>query len=246
MKYKDNGEEEHIPMSEMSSEIRVQADERKTRLPAELQSTLNFERRGACVSQITDEDAEEGEDWKQPMVSGVTEKLPKIEAQQKENKNSTEEQAAEQECSEQSKRAGNRKRGKVTKEEQEEKEVESDETQVYETPVSLRLAEVQDMAKQNEITERVRVTTPMMLSKLRGALEEMSASLQMELPRTLIDEGGGAAGAEEAADERFRRDTASKTMQELSKAGDQTVGKETLEKEQPAELLIPEKCVDSK
>ena len=35
-------------------------------------------------------------------------------------------------------------------------------------------------------------------------------------------------------------------MQELSKAGDQTVEKETPEKEQPAELLIPEKCVDSK
>ena len=43
----------------------------------------------------------------------------------------------------------------------------------------------------------------------------------------------------------FRRDTASKTMQELSKAGDQTVEKEIPEKEQPAELLIPEKCVDS-
>ena len=34
-------------------------------------------------------------------------------------------------------------------------------------------------------------------------------------------------------------------MQELSKAGDQTVEKEIPEKEQPAELLIPEKCVDS-
>ena len=67
----------------------------------------------------------------------------------------------------------------------------------------------------------------------------------MELPKTLIDEDRGAAGAEEAADEMFRRETGSKTMQELSKAGDQTVGKETLEKEQPAELLIPEKCVDS-
>ena len=44
----------------------------------------------------------------------------------------------------------------------------------------------------------------------------------------------------------FRRDTASEMMQELSKAGDQMLEKETLEKEQPAELLIPEKCVDSK
>ena len=43
----------------------------------------------------------------------------------------------------------------------------------------------------------------------------------------------------------FRRDTASKMMQELSKTGDQTLEKDTLEKEQPAELLIPEKCVDS-
>ena len=34
-------------------------------------------------------------------------------------------------------------------------------------------------------------------------------------------------------------------MQELSKAGDQTVEKETPEKEQPAELLSPEKSVDS-
>ena len=110
MKYKDNGEEEHILMSEMSSEIRVQADERTTRLPAELPSTLNVERRGACVSQITVEAAEEGEDWKQPMVSGVTEKLTKREAQRKENKNSKEEQAAEQKSSEQSKRAENRKR----------------------------------------------------------------------------------------------------------------------------------------
>ena len=40
-------------------------------------------------------------------------------------------------------------------------------------------------------------------------------------PKTLIDEDGGAAGSEKAADERFRRDTASKMMQELSKAGDQ-------------------------
>ena len=88
MKYKDNGEEEHLPMSEMSSEIRVQADKRTIRLPAELPSTLNVERRGACVSQITAEAAEEGEDRKQPMVPGGTEKLTKREAQQKENKNS--------------------------------------------------------------------------------------------------------------------------------------------------------------
>ena len=90
MKYKDNGEEEYLPMSEMPSEIRVQAVERTTRLPAELPSTLNVERRGARVSQITAEAAEEGEDWKQPIVSGVTEKLTKREAQQKENKNSKE------------------------------------------------------------------------------------------------------------------------------------------------------------
>ena len=75
--------------------------------------------------------------------------------------------------------------------------------------------------------------------------EEMSASLQMELPKTLIDEDRGAAGAEEEADERFMGDAASKTMQELSKAEDQTMEKETPEKEQPAELLISEKCVDS-
>ena len=79
----------------------------------------------------------------------------------------------------------------------------------------------------------------MMLSRLSGAEEEMSASLQKELPKMLNDKGGGAAGAEEAADERLM-------MQELSKAGDQTVDKDTLEKEQPAELLSPEKCVDSK
>ena len=114
-----------------------------------------------------------------------------------------------------------------------------------ETPVSSRLAEVQDMAVENEITERVRATMPMMLSRLSGAAEEMSASLQMELPETLIEEDGGAAGAEEAADEMFKRYTASKTMQELSKTGDQTMEKETPEKEQPAELLSPEKCVDS-
>ena len=47
----------------------------------------------------------------------------------------------------------------------------------------------------------------MMLSRMSGAAEEMSTSLQKELPKTLIDEGGGAAGAEEAADEMFRRDT---------------------------------------
>ena len=43
-----------------------------------------------------------------------------------------------------------------------------------------------------------------------------------------------------------RRDTASKMMQELSKAGDQTLEKETLKEEQPAELLSLEKSVDSK
>ena len=112
MKYKDNGEEEHIPMSEMSSEIRIQAVERTTRLPAELPSTLNVERRGAGASQITAEAAEEAEDRKQPKVSGGTEKLTKGEAQQKENKDSKD----EQECSEQSKRAENRQCGKVTKE----------------------------------------------------------------------------------------------------------------------------------
>ena len=114
-----------------------------------------------------------------------------------------------------------------------------------ETPVPSRLAEVQDRAVENEITERVRVTIPMMLSRLSGAAEEMSTSLQKELPKTLIDEGGGAASAEEAADAMFRRETGSKMMQELSKAGDQTMEKETPEKKQPAELLIPEKCVDS-
>ena len=80
-----------------------------------------------------------------------------------------------------------------------------------------RLAEVQDRAVENEITVRVRVTKPMMLSRLSGAAEEMSTSLQKELPKTLIDEDRGAAGAEEAADEMFRRDTASKMMQGLSK-----------------------------
>ena len=49
---------------------------------------------------------------------------------------------------------------------------------------------------------------PMMLSRTSGVAEEMSASFQKELPKTLIDEDGGAAGAEEAADEMFRRDTA--------------------------------------
>ena len=43
----------------------------------------------------------------------------------------------------------------------------------------------------------------------------------------------------------FRRDTVSKMMHYLSKAGDQTLEKETLEEEQPAELLSPKKCVDS-
>ena len=69
MKYKDNGEEEHLPMSEMSSEIRIQAVERTTRLPVELPSTINVERRGAGASQITAEAAKEAEDRKQPMVS---------------------------------------------------------------------------------------------------------------------------------------------------------------------------------
>ena len=82
----------------------------------------------------------------------------------------------------------------------------------------------------------------MMPSRLSGVTEELSASLQMELPKTLIDGDGGEAGAEEAADEMFRRDTASKMMQELIKAGDQTLKKETLEKEQPADPLSPEKC----
>ena len=86
----------------------------------------------------------------------------------------------------------------------------------------------------------------MMLSRMSGGAEEMSASFEMELPKTLIDEDGGAAGAEEAADKMLRRETASKMMQELSKAGDQTVEKETPEKEQPAELSSPEKCEDSK
>ena len=86
----------------------------------------------------------------------------------------------------------------------------------------------------------------MMLSRMSGGAEEMSASFEMGLPKTLIDEDGGAAGAEEAANEMFRRDTASKMMQELSKAGDQTLENESPEKEQPAELLSPEKCVDSK
>ena len=54
-----------------------------------------------------------------------------------------------------------------------------------ETLVSSRLAEVQDRAEENEITERVRVTMPMMLSMLSGAEEEMSASFQKELPRKL-------------------------------------------------------------
>ena len=126
------------------------------------------------------------------------------------------------------------------------KVVEKDETQVYETPAASRLAEVQDRAVENEITERGRGTRSMMLSRLSGAAEEMSASFQMELPKTLIDEGRGAAGVEEAAEEMFRRDTASEMMQKLRKTGDQTMEKETPEKEQPAELLSPEKCVDSR
>ena len=71
---------------------------------------------------------------------------------------------------------------------------------VYETLVSSRLAEVQDRAVENKITERVRGTMPMMLSRLSGAAEEMSVSFQMELPKTLIVGDGGAGGAEEAAD----------------------------------------------
>ena len=79
------------------------------------------------------------------------------------------------------------------------------------------------------------------MGRVLAKIAENSSRVFEELPRTLIDEGGGAAGAEEAADERFRRDTASKTMQELRKTADQT-----LEKEQPAELLRPKKCVDSR
>ena len=111
--------------------------------------------------------------------------------------------------------------------------------------MSSRLAEVQDRAVENEITEMVRATMSMMLIRLSGVAEEMSASLQIELPKTLIDGDGGAAGAEEAADEMFRRETGSTMMQKLSKAGDNKLEKETREKEQPAELLSPEKCVDS-
>ena len=62
----------------------------------------------------------------------------------------------------------------------EEKEVEQEETQVYETLVSSTLPEVQDRAVENEITERVRGTMPMMLSMLSGVVEEMSASLKMD------------------------------------------------------------------
>ena len=105
----------------------------------------------------------------------------------------------------------------------EKKEDEQEETQVYETLVSSRLAEVQDRAVENEITERVRVTMPMMPSMMSEVGKEMSTSLQKELPKTLIYECGGGAGAEEAADEMFRRDTSSKTMQELSRAGYQTL-----------------------
>ena len=66
---------------------------------------------------------------------------------------------------------------------------------------------------------------PIMMSRLSRVAEEMSASLQTKLPKTPIDGDGGAAGAEEAVDEMFRRDTASNTMQELSKVGDQTLEK---------------------
>ena len=48
-----------------------------------------------------------------------------------------------------------------------EKEVEQEETQVDETQVSSRLAEAQDRAVENEITENGRGTMPMMLSKRR-------------------------------------------------------------------------------
>ena len=85
------------------------------------------------------------------------------------------------------------------------------------------------MAVEKEITERVRATMSMMMCRLSEVAEEMSVSQQMELPKTLIDEGGGAAGAEEAADEMFGKDTASNMMQEFSNAGDQTVEKETPE-----------------
>ena len=57
----------------------------------------------------------------------------------------------------------------------------------------------------------------MMLSRPSRVAEEMSASLQTKLPKTPIDGDGAAAGAEESADEMFRRDTASNMMQELSK-----------------------------
>ena len=70
--YKETSDGVHLPMSEMPSEIRVQAVERTTKLPAELPSTLNVERRGEGASQITAEAAEEDEDRKQPMFSGVT------------------------------------------------------------------------------------------------------------------------------------------------------------------------------
>ena len=51
----------------------------------------------------------------------------------------------------------------------EEKGVEQEETQVDETLVSSRLAEVQDRAVENEITERVRGTMPMMPSRMSRA-----------------------------------------------------------------------------
>ena len=47
--------------------------------------------------------------------------------------------------------------------------------------------------------------------KNKPRTEEMSASLQKELPKTLIDEDGGAAGAEEAADDMFPRGMGSST-----------------------------------
>ena len=76
------------------------------------------------------------------------------------------------------------------------KGVEQEETQVEETLVSSRLAEVQDRAEENEITESVRATRSMMLRRMSGAAEEISASLQKELPKTPIDGDGGAAAAD--------------------------------------------------
>ena len=60
----ENSKGVHLPMSEVPSEIKVQAVERTTSLPAELPSTLNVERGGAGASQITAEAAKEAEDRK--------------------------------------------------------------------------------------------------------------------------------------------------------------------------------------